>query len=60
MFSMKSLKICPYQCVGEGNPDKMGDENLGICKECVRLVVIMKVAVTKGDRWQGVELREIM
>ena len=57
---MMSLKICLYQYVGEGNPDKMGDENLGIFKECVRLVIIIKVAVTKGNRCQGVELREIM
>lgn len=53
------LKVCPYQYVGEGNPDKMGDENFSICKECVKLVIIMNTAVTKGNRCQGAELREI-
>lgn len=46
---MMRLKVCPSQYVGEGNPDKMGNENLGICKECVKLVIIMKITVIKGE-----------
>lgn len=46
--------------MGEGNPDKVGDGNLGICKECVKLVVIMKITVIRGDRYQGTKLRDNM
>lgn len=31
-----------------------------ICKECSRLNIIMNVTVTKGNRWQGIELSKIM
>ena len=57
-FHMMKLKVCPSQYVGEGIPDKMGDENLGICKECVKLVIIMKITVIRGDRYQGTKLRD--
>ena len=55
---MMKLKVCPSQYVGEGIPYKMGDENLGICKECVKLVIIMKITVIRGDRYQGTKLRD--
>lgn len=37
------FRVCPYQYVGEGNPDKDGGEYLGTCKQCVRLVSLVSV-----------------
>lgn len=49
---MMRFKVCTYQYVGEGTPDKMGDEDLGISKECVTLLIVMNVAVGEGNKWQ--------
>lgn len=33
--------------MGEGNPDKMGDENLGICKEYVKFMLLLMLQLPK-------------
>lgn len=56
---MMRFKVYPYQYVGEGNPDKDGnpDKNVGTCKQCVRLVIL--IVVSNENRWHKAELTEI-
>lgn len=53
------FRVCPYQYVGEGSPDKGGGKYLGTCKQHIRLVILVSVGVTRDNRWQEAELKEV-